>query len=163
MIIIVIVTVSSLINLSLVTIRYQRTGDLIWVFQPINNEFSLQWMHSVELEQWRETFKVTDNGNIKLIESRFKAWGAGVPENEGEVFYIDKDWFVMKEFDNRSVEQLTISVSCYANHRIIYDSNVYTMCNWVKDNTTVVLKRENLSIFTYFYYLFSKEVSSWRR
>jgi len=120
-------------------------------------------MHSVELEQWRETFKVTNDGKIKLIESRFKAWGAGVPENEGKVFYKEKNWFVMKEFNNRSVEHLTVSVSCYANHRIIYNSNMYTMCNWVKDNTSVVLKRENISLINYLYYLISREVFLWRK
>lgn len=161
--IMIITSILSWIHLSVVTIRHQRTGELIWSFRPNNGVFSIQWMHSVELEQWRETFQITDDGNIKLIESRFRAWGAGVPEHEGKVFYRDQEWFVMKEFENRTFEQLTISVSCYANHRIIDHSKKYKMCDWVEDNTSVVIQNEEQSVLAYFYHLIFKEVSIWKK
>lgn len=104
-------------------------------------------MHSVELEQWRETFQITDLGKVELIETRFKAWGAGVPENEGHVFYEDGEWFVMQGFDGRTFDELPIGVSCYAEHRLLYDSKTYNLCDWVADGTSVVIKKESLSIF----------------
>jgi hypothetical protein len=145
-------------HLSVLTFREQRTGELIWVAQPDDGTFSLQWMHSVELEQWRETFRMTENGKLHLIETRFKAWGAGVPDNAGDEFYVEDDWFVMKGFD-RTFSRLPIGVSCYADHRLLYDGEIYRLCEWVEDGTGVVARQEKISILTYLVFVLTKEGS----
>lgn len=41
---------------------------------------TLQWIHSVERELWRETYRA-DNGAFLLFRSQFKTFGAGTPYN----------------------------------------------------------------------------------
>lgn len=42
---------------------------------------TLQWIHSVEREIWRETYQVDDD-QLRLFRSQFKTFGAGTPYNE---------------------------------------------------------------------------------
>lgn len=144
----------------MLTIREQRTGDLIWIARPDSGVFSLQWMHSVELEQWRETFKITGGGKIELIETRFKTWGAGVPDNAGDEFHIEDEWFVMEGFD-RQFSRVPIGVSCYANHRLMYNAEVYPLCDWVKDGANVVAKPEDVPLWIYLKFVLKREVKQW--
>jgi hypothetical protein len=66
-----------------------RPGDLL----------ELSWVHSVEKTPWLETLEVTDDGRLKLIETKFKSFGAGVPhESEGKVETRD-GYVVMSELD----------------------------------------------------------------
>ncbi len=44
-----------------------------------SKEFTMRWIHSVELEPWEETFRIDDDLEIILDRTRFKAFGAGVP------------------------------------------------------------------------------------
>lgn len=147
---------------SALTFRESRTGELLWLARPEDGTFSLQWMHSAELEAWRETFQLTDKGGIRLVESRFKAWGAGVPVNDGNRFYAEDGWFVMTGFD-RHFPSLTIGVSCHAGHRILYNGGTYKLCDWVADGTGIVVKWEDVSLWTYLTFLSEKRVKKWRR
>lgn len=154
----------SIIHFKVLTIREQRTGRLIWVARPKDGIFSLQWMHSVELEQWRETFQITKKGQIHLLASRFRAFGAGVPDNGGKEFYLDNkhEWFVMKGFD-RYWPDLPIGVGCYANHRLLYNNHVYRLCDWVKDGTYIDAKSESMSLISYISFFVKKEATSWMK
>jgi hypothetical protein len=160
LLILVIGVITSQIHCPLLTIREQGTDVLIWMARPSKGIFSLQWMHSVELEQWRETFQITVDGKIHLIESRFKAFGAGVPDNGGKEFYSSDDWFVMKGFD-RYFTHIPLGVSCYSDHRLLYNDKTYRLCDWVEDGSYVVLKREIVPLYTYVWLLITKGVGTW--
>lgn len=153
---IVIGLILTLIRPSVLALREQRTGHLLWLASPDDGIFSLQWMHSVELEQWRETFQIKENGNLHLLETRFKAWGAGVPNNDGDEFYIEDDWFVMKKF-KREFPSLPVNVSCDVDYKLMYDDNVFHLCDWVKDDTGIVIRQENVALWTYLTFLVQKE------
>lgn len=42
---------------------------------------TLQWIHSVEREMWRETYQA-EGDHLRLFRSQFKTFGAGTPYNE---------------------------------------------------------------------------------
>lgn len=49
----------------------------------IEPHFSLEWIHSVEHQPWREFYRLQD-GRLFLYQTDFKTFGAGTP-NEGKV------------------------------------------------------------------------------
>lgn len=154
-----IILISTMPVLSALTIREQRTGRLIATEFLEDDTFSLQWMHSVELEQWKETFRLTTNGEIQLIESRFKAFGAGTPDTGGREFFLDGDWFVARGFDV-VVPSLDIGVSKYSKHRLIINNHVYPLYQWVDDGEYVSIQKEWVSPLQYWKYrILRKEAS----
>lgn len=47
----------------------------------LRDTFQMEWIHSVELTPWRETYRVTGLRNMELAETSFRSFGAGVPSN----------------------------------------------------------------------------------
>lgn len=57
------------------------------------------WVHSVEHFRWQETMVITKTGTLKLVESRFEGFGAGIPhENTGGVRVSD-GWVILENID----------------------------------------------------------------
>lgn len=77
----------------------QDTGDeYIRTEVERGDEFVVQWEHSVEKELWQEKLKINEDGDIVLIETRFRSFGAGVPssKDEGNV-YFENGFLVMTD------------------------------------------------------------------
>lgn len=136
--------ITTLPVLSAATLREQRTGRLLAAF-PGAESFALLWMHSVELEPWKETFQFTDEGNIRLVESRFKAFGAGTPDRGGEHFTMEDGWFVASGFDV-IVPVLDVQVSYYSNHRLIVEGNEYFLRQLIPDGGFAAIRLERISL-----------------
>ncbi len=51
--------------------------------------FTIKWIHSVEKTPWRETYQLTDEGELLLIETAFQSFGAGVPHQKGTMTVED--------------------------------------------------------------------------
>lgn len=45
------------------------------------DRFQVEWVHSVELTPWRETYRVNAFSGMELAETSFRSFGAGVPAN----------------------------------------------------------------------------------
>lgn len=58
--------------------------------------FSVQWTHSVEKTPWREVYQIAPFGQsrMKLVETRFKSYGAGVPADAGGQCRVVDGWIV---------------------------------------------------------------------
>src|SRR5699024_7195237 len=69
----------------------QDTGEeYVRTSVNLDDEFTVQWEHSVEKTIWKETLKVNKDGVIVLVETRFRSFGAGVPSSkEGNVYFED--------------------------------------------------------------------------
>lgn len=89
--------------------------------------FELSWIHSVEKEEWSERYRV-DKSGFSLIESRFKTFGAGVPNSAKST--ITKDGFVAFETDIK-----------FNNINWIISSNV---------NSTLKLKDKKFKVYEHF-------------
>ncbi|HSJ36662.1 MAG TPA: DUF1850 domain-containing protein [Planococcus sp. (in: firmicutes)] len=71
------------------------------------DSFALEWIHSVEKEEWIEFYE-RDGENLLLTETVFKTFGAGVP-SDGEIIPSD-DGFIHMRIDRRLPEMnLTVS------------------------------------------------------
>ncbi|MGM0855002.1 MAG: DUF1850 domain-containing protein [Bacillota bacterium] len=89
------------------------------VVQPVFNqkEFSIRWTHSVEKEDWEEFFYIKDH-TITLTSTRFKTFGAGVPDNAGEDTYIKDGWVYMTNIHQPIGDSLRFQTGKNTNHRI---------------------------------------------
>lgn len=47
----------------------------------LQDTFQMEWVHSVELTPWRETYRVAGLSKMELAETSFRSFGAGVPAN----------------------------------------------------------------------------------
>lgn len=90
-----------------------------WVLPGADGtRFALRWRHSVEREDWIETF-VLHQGAVRVVESRFKTFGAGVPDGAGVRSRLEGGWVVMEDLDRR-VDPLRVQAAAGSHYRLIY-------------------------------------------
>lgn len=82
--------------------------------------FSLRWIHSVELEAWQEDFQVSETGEILIVGTRFRTFGAGTPD-VAPVHETRDGWVLMSGFD-RVVDPLVIRAGATTNHQFVCES-----------------------------------------
>ena len=70
--------------------------------------FTLEWTHSVEREEWRETWEVTEDHRLHLTEAAVKGSGAGMEPGPGGHF--ENGWWVWAP-DLPPVPALTLAAS----------------------------------------------------
>ncbi|MFC0558243.1 DUF1850 domain-containing protein [Halalkalibacter alkalisediminis] len=91
--------------------------------------FTIKWIHSVEKTPWRETYQLTDEGELLLIETVFQSFGAGVPHQKGTMTVEDGE-VVVRDIN----EQLSV-------FRWIHSQNVHFE---LEMNNTIVFDAEDL-------------------
>ncbi|UFJ39978.1 DUF1850 domain-containing protein [Brevibacillus humidisoli] len=62
----------------------------------LGERFTVEWVHSVELTPWRETYTLGESGGLLLVETAFRSFGAGVPATFEQSFEIEQGWIVAK-------------------------------------------------------------------
>lgn len=87
--------------------------------------FEVAWIHSVELEEWREQFVADPAGEIRIVSTRFRTFGAGVPDSAPET-HLEDGWVVMSGFD-RVVDPLVIRANAETSHTLTLDSEIRPM------------------------------------
>ncbi|MCA1010471.1 DUF1850 domain-containing protein [Halobacillus halophilus] len=83
-------------------------------------EFSIRWTHSVEKEDWEEMF-VLEDGVIELTATRFKTFGAGVPNDAGEDTFIKDGWVYMTGITQTIGKELALRTGRETNHQVMYE------------------------------------------
>ncbi|MFP1678264.1 DUF1850 domain-containing protein [Alloalcanivorax sp. C16-2] len=86
---------------------------------PTGASFVLRWTHSVEKEDWQERFQVQPDGTLMLVETRFKTFGAGVPDRVGTETRLEDGWVVMSGIE-RPVDPLNVQAAAAENYRLGY-------------------------------------------
>lgn len=89
------------------------------IFRPRDKTFTIAYTHSVMLSQVTETYEIK-NGDIVLLESTFRDYGAGLPSSTPYDFEIDED----KNFRIFNIKQVLNPLvyrtgATRANHRIL--------------------------------------------
>ncbi len=115
-IIIAIILIILLIPIQVLIVEDEYQEKSMYVIHK-GNEFSLRWIHSVEKEEWEEFFVIKD-GEIYLDATRFKTFGAGVPNQVGNATYLKDGWVYMVDID-RHIDELFIRAGSDTNHRLI--------------------------------------------
>lgn len=121
---------------------------------PMDSEqtFTVRWIHSVELEPWEEIFKFDEQNNIILDSTRFKAFGAGVPDSAGKRVDTSDGYINFLEI-NQPMPNLTYGISPIAEHTLIIGEKTYPLFEILPEDTGVQIKVEQLNLFeTFFMY-----------
>ncbi|MGG4169076.1 DUF1850 domain-containing protein [Rossellomorea vietnamensis] len=89
------------------------------IVQPFFEEkdLSIRWTHSVEKEDWEEFFHIQDE-TILLTSTRFKTFGAGVPDHAGDDTYIKDGWVYMTGIHQTIGSSLRFQTGKGTKHRI---------------------------------------------
>jgi hypothetical protein len=106
----------AIVPFNTIVLSYQNKNIFV---EPVFNqkEVSIRWTHSVEKEDWEEFFHIKDN-TINLTSTRFKTFGAGVPDNAGEDTYIKDGWVYMTHIHQPIGDTLRFQTGKNTNHRI---------------------------------------------
>lgn len=99
--------------------------------------FYVQWVHSVEKTPWRETYEVAAWGQgMKLVQSQFQSYGAGVPHEAPGRIRIDNGW-VYIDFDEK--REKVIYLISRDDYILGVGKNIYRLSDMVLKNSSVCL------------------------
>ena len=87
--------------------------------------FEISWIHSVEKEEWREQFVIDIDRSIRIQSTRFRTFGAGVPDNAPETS-IEDGWVIMRGI-NRPVDPLVIRSITETEHKLFIADKAYSL------------------------------------
>ncbi len=123
--------------------------DKTYIIRPFRegDVFIMSWVHSVELEPWEEWFSVVDN-IIYLRKTRFKAFGAGVPDQVGNLTYLEDNFIVYDEI-NQAIPNLTYGISPVAKHTITINNEYIKLFKFVPADTGIKINFKKLNWLQY--------------
>lgn len=140
------------------TVTRQQDGKVVYISTiKYGERFAVEWMHSVELQPWREIFEYTEQG-LYLRDTRFKSFGAGVPDYGGREYALENGFIVFKGLDIK-MQRVPYGVSSFAGHRLIFRHRTIPLISLTEDGTYVYIQVEKTSIIN----LICKKVMLWLR
>lgn len=145
-VIIIIMLLLSILTLTRVNtyiVLYDIRNQTPLMHIPIDSEssFRIRWIHSVELEPWEEIFRIDADQNIFLDSTRFKAFGAGVPDSAGKRVDTSDGYINFLEI-NRPMPNLTYGISPIAKHTLIVGTVEYPLFELLPHDIGVQIKVE---------------------
>jgi hypothetical protein len=112
------------------------------------DEFTVKWIHSVELTPWEETFKIAKDYEIILDRTRFQQFGAGVPDNAGTKTEI-KDGYITFSGIDQKMDMIPYGISSFAKHRFLFKNKPYYLYDLVKDGDRINFFTDKYSLIQY--------------
>lgn len=113
-----------------------------------NDEFTMRWMHSVELQPWEEIFRIDKDLNIILDRTRFKSFGAGVPDYAGNKTEI-KDGYVVFSGIDKTIKDLQYRASNFAKHTFYFKDKELKLYELVGNENIIKIYTSNVDIIKY--------------
>lgn len=112
----------------------------IYISKPFLSKctFEVGWIHSVEITPWAEYFEVI-NGDIFLYKTRFKSFGAGVPDSIGTKSEII-DGYVEYSGINKLMPNLVYGISKEAKHVLTittFNSTYFALHEFLEPDTAI--------------------------
>ncbi|MDV2684970.1 DUF1850 domain-containing protein [Alkalihalophilus lindianensis] len=109
-------------------VQIQRTEEVIHSIPDINvgDQWTIKWIHSVEKTPWEETYEVSEDGSLRLVETVFYSFGAGVPHEKGSMT-IEDGKVVTREIDQeieafRWIHSHNAEFAIYLNDEILFQT-----------------------------------------
>lgn len=128
--------------IKLPVIAFETDGERFYLKEEA---FELSWIHSVEKEEWREYYE-RDGQTLRLTETHFKTFGAGVP-SDGTILPSD-DGFVHMRID-REFEELNLTVSENAQTMIRAGGREMPLYSLAEDYSTFRISVEYIHLWNY--------------
>ncbi|MGM0754103.1 MAG: DUF1850 domain-containing protein [Bacillota bacterium] len=118
-------TLLAVVPMNTMVLSYENKSIVV---QPFLNqkEVSIRWTHSVEKEDWEEFFLI-ENTTITLTSTRFKTFGAGVPDDAGEDTFIKDGWVYMTDIHQPVGDSLRFQTGKNTNHRISFNERTLVL------------------------------------
>lgn len=112
----------------------------------MEDSFQLKWIHSVEKEEWIETYEMQED-ELYLSETRFKTFGAGVPSSAQETQL--ENGFVKMNVDIRYPE-LNLTVSENVKTTIITEDSEIPIYTFASDYDVVHITNRRIHLWQLF-------------
>ncbi|WP_080847042.1 DUF1850 domain-containing protein [Cytobacillus gottheilii] len=129
--------------------EYQNTGDVL-AFLPLSEQstFKMKYTHSIHLSDVIESYRFTEENEIKQYELMYEDFAIGMPENaaKGEVFEQKDGKYYIKNM-NRVFPYFDLRVGkVRANHTIIFNNKEYPLAHYVEPGTWIRIKADKLNL-----------------
>lgn len=126
-----------------------RTGEHLNCWKISEGEsFTVVYTHSVELTEVSEIY-VIENGEIKLTDTYFRSYGAGLPANTPYKFEITDNGFRIYDI-NEIMENLVYRTGAVrANHSLLINGSEYMFLDFSQPREGVKLEFDKISAFKY--------------
>lgn len=105
-------------------------------FYLLEQEFDVQWVHSVEKEEWIESYELIGN-KLLLTTTAFKTFGAGVPSDG--IIEVRNDGFVHMKI-NREMDEILLVVSHLVKTTVQFKGKVLPLYEIVDDYEEVQIQ-----------------------
>lgn len=124
-------------------LTFEIRDQLFWT---TNQQFAIQWIHSVEKEEWVEFYERKED-TLLLTKTKFKTFGAGVPstpEDSKQVALVDG--YVELEI-NRSFPSLQLIVSENVKSTLIINEKEILLYELAGDYEPVTISVQKISLW----------------
>ena len=123
-------------------VQFDFSGERYYLKE---SNFTLQWIHSVEKEEWLEFYE-RDGDSLLLTETKFKTYGAGVP-SDGEII-SSEDGYVHMKID-RVFTEMNLTVSQNAQTKIKTADKEIPLYEYTEDYELVTITVEFIDLWNY--------------
>ncbi|MCK5763570.1 MAG: DUF1850 domain-containing protein [Clostridiales bacterium] len=147
----ILIVVSFTINVHVLVLDHYQTDKPLMVFKiEPEDEFIVKWIHSVELTPWEEIFRIDDSYEIILDRTRFKQFGAGVPDEAGNKTEI-KDGYIIFSGINQKIDMIPYGISSFAEHTFVFENTEYKLYEMVDDGDRINFYTNKYSLIKYLF------------
>lgn len=108
-------------------------------------QFVLGWIHSIEKEEWFESYQRVDE-KIVLTETHFKTFGAGTPYQAKVT--ATEDGFINMEL-HIDYQELNLTISENVQTTLFFSDREVPLYHYFEQYESVRIKPRNLSIWDY--------------
>ncbi|HWL25915.1 MAG TPA: DUF1850 domain-containing protein [Ureibacillus sp.] len=109
----------------------------------LDHSFQLKWIHSVEKEEWIETYEKSGD-ELLLTDTYFKTFGAGVPSDSEKTELVNG--YVKMEI-NRTFPELFLTVSENVKTTILTNNRNIPIYTYTSDYATVHITKESIYLW----------------
>jgi hypothetical protein len=137
------------------SVTTSRENERLAFFSTNEPIVTVGWRHSVELEPWMETYQVTEEGTLIFLETRFKAYGAGVPSIDGKVVANENGFIVIQGIE-REIDHYSLFYTPESNYYLLIDGQAYPLSDFIPADTGIYISYNKLTFSQWLYYELEK-------
>lgn len=110
------------------TLRIYGESGILEASIPVQNGFTISFIHSVNLSKVDEEFIANDDGSITLVRERFDQLSTGMPSGNEDGFAIESGHFITRP--GRRFPGIAVRVSPVAGHLLRIGNKERPLTNW---------------------------------
>lgn len=131
-----------------------KRGEVLKVWKVNDGSgFEIHYTHSVEKSLVVEKYKI-DNNRLKLLETEFKSYGAGLPATTEDRFELTEDGFRISDINRKYPLVIYKTGAEVADHRILINGKEYRFLDFSKERTGVEFSIGNMNLLKFIYLKF---------